>query len=119
MYPIVDPVIWQQSSSLKSPYSENDYHSTESVINWLSKEVIPKTYNKFWVLQMILTPRWQEVVGGIISSEYDGLASWTSKNAVWEFTDFIQSQTRSLNIIIIDYLSFYPLVTWAIKKNAE
>ncbi|MDJ0577872.1 MAG: hypothetical protein QNJ65_22275 [Xenococcaceae cyanobacterium MO_234.B1] len=68
---------------------------------------------------MILTPRWQEVVGGIISSEYDGLASWTSKNAVWEFTDFIQSQTRSLNIIIIDYLSFYPLVTWAIKKNAE
>jgi hypothetical protein len=120
--PITDPVLWKRSETIETPYSQDDFDSADHAIAWLEKDVIPevKKYgDKFWDLPLILTVK--SDLGEIIKKtlRYGGLAGWTSETAVSPFTNFYERQTIKLNAIAIDYINFYPLVSWAIKKNGE
>jgi hypothetical protein len=117
--PITDPILWNRSDTLVTDYSSDDFDSADHVMAWLEKNVIPKKYDKFWDLPLILTLK--SSAGEAISEtvRYGGLAGWTSETAVSKFTNFYERQTRKLNAIAVDYVNFYPLVSWAIAKNAE
>lgn len=118
-YYIYDPVIWNQNSSLASPYSEDNFHTAKDVINWLKTNVIPRNFSTLWVLQLVITPDWKQIAKGIVAPNYDGLGSVTSQDAVWPFVNFVRGQTRKLNIVMVDFMSFYPIVSWAIEQNSN
>lgn len=116
---LADPILWQKSSTMETPYSQDDFHSAEDVLRWLDKNVIPKKYDKFWDLPLILTLKAE--FGELIEKTWDfgGLMGWTSKTAVQKFTDFYERQTRKINAVAVDYVNLYSLVSWAIQKNGE
>jgi hypothetical protein len=116
--PITDPILWKRSDTIITPYSQHDFDSADHVMAWLEKNVIPTKYDRFWDLPLILTLK---IDAWAIEKtlRFGGLAGWTSETAVSPFTNFYERQTRKLNVIAVDYINFYPLVSWAIKKNGE
>lgn len=117
--PITDPILWSRSETIKTPYSQDDFDSADHVMAWLEKNVIPVGYDRFWALPLILTLRSDTKEAVDKTVRFGGLAGWTSETAVSKFTNFYERQTRKLNVIVVDYVNFCPLVSWAIQKNAE
>jgi hypothetical protein len=116
---LADPVLWNKESTVKTPYSQENFHSADDVLRWLEQNVIPDKFDTFWDLPLILTLKAE--AGELIDKtlKFGGLTGWTSETAVQKFTEFYERQTRILNVIAVDYINFYPLVSWAIKKNGE
>ncbi|KAK5576804.1 hypothetical protein RB653_007948 [Dictyostelium firmibasis] len=115
-----EPLFWYGYQSLCSSYETKEYHTSNSVIRFLEKE-IAKTHSTFWVLQCILTVNSQLNFNNIVKIATDSLFSWNNSEiqTFLNFLDKLEKGKNKCNIIMTDFCTFMDVTQYAIRRNTS
>ncbi|EAL60677.2 TIM beta/alpha-barrel domain-containing protein [Dictyostelium discoideum AX4] len=109
---IRDPRLWDPSC-ISSPYETSRYHSFESILKFLKSRINVPKRKVLHVCQAILTIEF--------SYEFFGhdLITWTveHRNKFNEFFNDLETFASPTNIIMTDFVTFYPLSSYCIRRN--
>ncbi|KAN0032812.1 hypothetical protein ACTFIV_006739 [Dictyostelium citrinum] len=109
---IRDPRFWDPSV-LSSEYETSRYHNFESVLNFLKSRINVPKRKVFYVYQAILT-----IEFSIDFFRHD-LESWTveHRNKFNQFFNDLETYAAPTNIIMTDFVTYYPLTSYCIRRN--
>ncbi|KAM9954046.1 hypothetical protein ACTFIR_009170 [Dictyostelium discoideum] len=109
---IRDPRLWDPSC-LSSPYETSRYHNFESILNFLKSRINVPKRKVFHVCQAIIT-----IEFSLAFFKHD-LITWTveHRNKFNEFFNDLETFASPTNIIMTDFVTFYPLSSYCIRRN--
>ncbi|EGC39995.1 hypothetical protein DICPUDRAFT_147148 [Dictyostelium purpureum] len=104
--------------SLRSAYDFDQYHSCKSVINFLEKE-LKEEHSTFWVLQCVLTA--DNRLSNFYQLAVDSVFDWTmmEMDSFLKLFEKIEKLNIKTNIIMTDFVTFYPLTRFCINQNLK
>ncbi|KAK5580852.1 hypothetical protein RB653_000876 [Dictyostelium firmibasis] len=109
---IRDPRFWD-SSVISTEYETSRYHNFESVLRFLKSRINVPKRKVFYVYQAILTIEFS------LNFFLRSLLSWTvdHRNQFNQFFDDLETFASPTNIIMTDFVTFYPLTSYCIRRN--
>ncbi|KAM9979050.1 hypothetical protein ACTFIZ_000389 [Dictyostelium cf. discoideum] len=107
-----DPRLWDPSC-LSSPYETSRYHNFESILNFLKSRINVPKRKVFHVCQAIITIEFS------LTFFNEDLLTWTvqHRNKFNQFFNDLETFASPTNIIMTDFVTFYPLSSYCIRRN--